>query len=355
MTAHIAGDPMTTIAFLRIAALAGLALAAIVGPAAAQPAPAAAPPRPLRVIAFEGGHNLPIWAAQRQGFFEDNGVKVALSFTPSSVVLVSGMFDNKSDIACLAIDNVIAYQEGQGEAKIPDNPDLFAFLGIDDGLLSLATAPAVKRFADLKGKTLTVDAMTTGYAFVLRELIQRAGLKESDVQLVSAGGTGNRYRDLVAGKHDGTLLRTPFELLVKDRGFHLLATGDSLGPYLGTVAAARRSWAHDNEAALIGFIRGYRAGMAWVSDPKNRAIAEAILLANTKDMTPALAKRSYDALFAPRTGFLRDGALDPARIKTVLALRSKFAEPKKPLDDPAKYIDASYRDKALAAPPPAGH
>jgi ABC-type nitrate/sulfonate/bicarbonate transport system substrate-binding protein len=349
----LAGDPMTTIGLVRIVAvisLAGLAIAAVVGPAAAEPTPAPSVPRPLRVIAFEGGHNLPIWAAQRQGFFDDNGIKVTLSFTPSSPVLVAGMFENKADIACLAIDNIIAYQEGQGEAKIPDNPDLFAFLGIDDGLLALATAPAVKRLADLKGKTLTVDAMTTGYAFVLRELIQRAGLTESDVNVVSAGGTGSRYRDLVAGKHDGTLLRTPFDLMAKDRGFHLLATADGIGAYLGTVAGARRSWARDNEAALIGFIRGYRAGLAWVSDPRNRPIAEAILLANTKDMTPALARRSYDALFAPHGGFIRDLSLDPARIQTVLGLRSKFGEPRKALSDPAKYIDTSYRDKAFATP-----
>jgi ABC-type nitrate/sulfonate/bicarbonate transport system substrate-binding protein len=193
--------------------------------------------------------------------------------------------------------------------------------------------------------------MTTGFAFVLRELIGRGGLAESDVQIVPAGGTGNRYRDLVAGKHDGTLLRTPFELMAADRGCHLLATGDALGPYLGTVAAARRSWAGGHEAALIGFIRGFRAGLLWAADPANRATAEAILVAHTRDMTPELARRAYDVLLAARTGFVRDLSLDPARIRTVLGLRSKFGEPRKTLDDPAKYIDTSYRDKALAAPP----
>ena len=339
---------MTTIAVLRILGLAIVVLAMVVVPAGAQPA--ATPPTPVRVIAFDGGHNLAIWAAQRQGFFDANGVRVALSFTPSSTALVSGMFENKFDIAALAIDNVIAYQEGQGEAKIAETPDLFAFLAIDDGLLALATKPAIHKLADLKGKTLSVDAMTTGFAFVLRELVHRAGLAESDVQLVSAGGTPNRYRELVAGKHDGTLLRTPYELLVKDRGFHLLAA--DVGPYLGTVCAARRSWARGNETALVGFIRGYLAGLAWVADPKNRDVAEAILVANLRDMTPALARRSYDALFAPKAGMIRDGALDPARIRTVLELRSKFGEPNKALGDPAKYVDTSYRDKALAAPHP---
>lgn len=33
---------------------------------------------PMRVIAFDGGWNLPIWAAQRQGSFAAHGVAVAL-------------------------------------------------------------------------------------------------------------------------------------------------------------------------------------------------------------------------------------------------------------------------------------
>src|SRR5207248_7001921 len=115
--------------------------------------------------------------------------------------------DGKFDIALAGMDNIVAYQEGQGEAKIADNPDLFAFLGNDSGFASVVSAPAVKRFADLKGKTVSVDAMTTGYAFVVRELLARNGVSESDVTYVRAGGTSNRYRDLLAGKHDATLLR----------------------------------------------------------------------------------------------------------------------------------------------------
>ncbi len=337
-----------TIAILRIAALAAAVLvAAARSPASAQPGPGASPPKLLRVIAFEGGHNLPIWAAQRQGFFEQNGVKLVLSFTPSSTFLVSSLFDGKQDIGVASIDNVIAYQEGQGETAVPENPDLFAFFGGDDGFLALVTKPNVKSFKDLRGKTLSVDAMTTGFAFVLREMLHKNGLSESDVTFEKAGGTGNRFRDLMAGKHDGTLLRTPFDLIAKDKGYHVLATGAGVGPYLGTVGVARRAWAKDDEAALVGFLRAYHQGLQFVYDPKNRAVAEAIVLANVKDMTPALAKRSCDVLLAPKGGLFRDMALDPERIKTVLALRSKYAEPRKTLDDPAKYVDTSYLEKAL--------
>src|SRR6266571_8887774 len=151
------------------------------------------PPASLRVVTFNGGWDLPIWAAQRQGFFEANGVAVQLSYTPSSEVLVTGLFDGRFDIALASIDNFIAYQEGQGEARLPAEPDLFSFIGGDGGFLSIVASPAVKSFADLKGKTLSVDAMTNGLAFVLRELLGRNGLAESDVKFVRAGGTPNRY------------------------------------------------------------------------------------------------------------------------------------------------------------------
>jgi ABC-type nitrate/sulfonate/bicarbonate transport system substrate-binding protein len=330
-----------------------LALAAG-GRAAAQGQPAPQgkpPPRTLRVIAFEGGHNLPIWAAQRQGFFEENGVKVVLTFTPSSVFLVTSLFDGTQDVGVASIDNVIAYQEGQGEAKIPDHPDLAALFGGDDGFLALVTAAPVKRFEDLRGKTLSVDAMTTGFAFVLREMLHRHGLSETDVKFEKAGGTGNRFRDLMAGKHDGTLLRTPFDLLARDKGFNVLETGAGAGPYMGTVGVARRSWARENEAALVGFLAAYHRGVEWAFDKKNRDVAEALLVAHIRDMTPALARRSCDVLLASPGGLFQDMALDPARIKTVLALRSKYAQPKKALDDPSKYVEASYLHKALGPRP----
>jgi ABC-type nitrate/sulfonate/bicarbonate transport system substrate-binding protein len=331
---------------MRFRAFAIALVASIVAVAGYAQAPAPTP-TPLRVISFDGGWNLPVWAAQRQGFFEAQGVTVQLSYTPTSVYLITKLLDGTFDIALAGMDNVVAYQEGQGEAKIPDNPDLFAFLGGDAGFLSVVSAPSVKSFADLKGKTVSVDAMTTGFAFVARELLVRNGVTETDVTFVRAGGTANRYRELIAGKHDATLLRTPFELLVRQRGFNQLAGAESLGAYQGTVAAARRGWATGHEKELIGFLRGYRAAVDWLYDRANRDIVEAILVANIRDMTPTLAKQSYDLLLADKGGMTRDVALDMDGIRTVLVLRSKYGMPQKSLADPMKYVDLSYYEKAF--------
>jgi hypothetical protein len=101
---------MRPLRFLALVALVLATTARAQAPAASAPAPLA----PLRVIAFAGGWNLPLWAAQRKGFFEQQGLAVQLSYTPGSGALVDGLMKGRHDIARAAIDNLVAYQEGQG-------------------------------------------------------------------------------------------------------------------------------------------------------------------------------------------------------------------------------------------------
>jgi ABC-type nitrate/sulfonate/bicarbonate transport system substrate-binding protein len=304
------------------------------------------PPKLVRVIVFDGAWNLPIWAAQRQGLFLANGLVVSLAYTPNSVFMMQGLMEGRFDVALAGIDNLVGYQEGQGEVKTAETPDLFAFMGGDNGFLRLVAAPAVKSAADLKGKTLSVDAMNTGFAFVLRELVGRSGVAEADVTYVRAGATGNRYRAMMEGKQDATLLRPPFDLFARARGYNVLATADALGPYQGTSGVARRAWARENEASLVAFIRVYRAALDWLYDPRNRDTVETMLIAYDRDMTGPLAKQAYDALIEPKGGLTRDAAIDVKGLETVLALRSKYGTPQKTLTDPMKYIDNSYFEKA---------
>ena len=329
---------------MRALSLAFVLLAATtIAPAAAQT------PKRLEVIVFAGGFNWPIWAAQKEGYFAKNGVDVHLTPTPGSEFQLKNLIEGKFDLGMTAIDNVIAYQEGQGEAKVDVKPDLFAFMGGDNGFLRLVTVPEVKSYAQLKGKELTVDARTTGYAFVLEKMLQKGGLKDSDYELVKAGGVLARFEDLMQQKHAGTLLLSPFEVPAQAKGFTLLGSAiDVLGHYQGLVGATRRDWAKEHQAELIGFIRGYVSGLRWLYDRKNKDAAIALFQANLPNMSPELAAKSYDILLAPKGGFARKAEIDTKGVREVLALRSEYGEPKKALTDPAKYIDLTYYKKAMA-------
>jgi ABC-type nitrate/sulfonate/bicarbonate transport system substrate-binding protein len=317
--------------------------------AQAQPAPAL---RTINVVTFAGGFNLHTYVAQRQGFFAKHGVEVNLRYTPSSVYLMTGLIEGRFDIATAGIDNLVAYQEGQGEAPTKMAPDLAAILGFDNAFLNLVAVPEVKTIGDLRGKDLGVDALTTGFAFVGREMLERAGLKDSEVKLVRAGGTALRYAALIDRKFAATLLSTPFDLQAEARGFARLGNaGDLLGAYQGRTAFAMRPWLKDNEAAAIGFMQAMREATDWIFDPKNREICEAILLANDRDMTPALAKKTYDMFVDRKIGLYRDLRIDVDGLKVVLALRSKYGQPKRDLGDPMKYVDLALYRKAFADAP----
>lgn len=305
-------------------------------------------PAAVTVNVFPGGFNWPSFVAQEKGFWERHGIRVTLQATPNSVAQMTGLAEGRFDIAMTAVDNIVAYVEGQGEAPIGPQPEFFAFLGSDNGFLNLVVSPDIRTFADLKGKSLSVDARTTGYAFVLLEMLRRNGLSEGDYHMERVGGMTQRWEALRQGKQFGTLLSAPFNILAREQRFRQLArASQTLGPYQGNVAAARRSWATGNRSKVIAFIRGYVQAVDWLYDPTNRDEAIRILLQNLPGMSPQLAEQTYAELLDSREGFFRKGQMSLDGLRTVLALRSRYAEPKKDLADPMKYYDPSYSEEAL--------
>jgi ABC-type nitrate/sulfonate/bicarbonate transport system substrate-binding protein len=301
---------------------------------------------PLRVIGFPGGANLPLWVAEDKGLFARERLAVKLSPTPNSVALVQSLINDEEDIAMAAFDNVVAYQEGQGEVKLSTTPDFFAFMGFSQGTVRLVVSPDVMGYDDLRGKTLGVDAVATGYSLVLRKLLQLGGLKEGDYRLEPVGATATRAQALMENKFSGTILTTPLEIAPESRGYRRLANADVLGPYQTIVGMARRGWAKGNRDALVGFIRASTAAIDWLFDPKNRAEAVAIYREHLPNVPEDAAQRHVAALLGEREGFTRGGALDSQGMMTVLRIRSEFGVPQKTLTDPARYVDDSYRRAA---------
>ena len=260
---------------------------------------------------------------------------------------LSGLISGHWEIALTGFDNIVAYQEGQGEAKIDVTPDLFAFMGGDSAFLRLVVQPDIASYADLRGKTLSVDALTTGFAFVLRKMLAHNGLSEDDVLFERAGGALQRFEALKAGKHAGTLLVTPFDLIGKETGLRVLQSASEVLPrYQGISGATRQSWAKDNAEALTAFIRGYLDALDWLYAKGSKQAACDLLAAKVPGMSPRLASSTYDVLLDRNAGFDPKAALDIRGIETVLKLRSEYGRPAKNLADPRKYDDPRYYQAA---------
>lgn len=305
--------------------------------------------RSLETIVFPGGFNLPLWAGLAQGCFEAEGLDLNLHYTANSVEQMSGLIHGKYEIGMTGADNVIAYQEGQGEAELTVTPDLFIFMGGDNAFLQLVVQGDIASYEDLRGRTLSVDAMTTGFAFVLRAMLENAGIAESEVSFERAGGVLQRFEAMKEGKHAGTLLLTPFDLIGEKLGMRVLQSATEVFPsYQGVIGTTRRGWAAENGAALTGYIAAYRAALKWLYDPANRDAACAILCERVPNMQPALAEATCARLLAEPGGFEPEATLDRPGLVTVLELRSRYGQPQKTLTDPDRYVDLTWYDAARA-------
>ena len=304
----------------------------------------------VTVNVFPGGFNWGVYVGQDKGFFAESGIVVEVQGTPNSVTQMTDFSESKFDIAMTAVDNIVAYVEGQGEAPIGPQGDFMAVMGSDSGFLSLVASPSISKIEDLAGQTLSVDAMTTGYAFVLYEIMRRHGLNKDgldkdkgDYEIVRAGGMVQRWNALREGQHAATLLSAPYNIIAQNAGFtELVKATDVIGPYQGNVAAVRRPWAQQNRAKVEAYIRAYRRSIAWLYEPNNRTEAIAILMSHLPQMPPEIAEASYGELLDPARGFFRACEIDRVGLDCVLGLRSRYGRPPRLLDDPAKYCDLSF-------------
>ena len=302
----------------------------------------------LDMVAFSSASNLPTWVANERGLFAKEGLEIRLDRTPGSVAQMRNMMSGKYQLASTSIDNVVAYVEGQGDVKI-DDFDLVAVAGVHAGQNSVVTRPEIKSYADIRGKVVAVDALGTGYAFMLFRILDKNGLKfKKDYNVVALGGTTERFEAMKANKAAVAVLSAPNDIEAKNLGFNILADAPGeLGGYQGSSYVVRRSWAKAHEREVVGWVRALIAAHEWVYENPGASIE--LMKKNLKGISDADAKVIYTSLTSGAGAFNRRAQINVAGMSTVLSLRGEFAEPQKTLTDPSKYMDLSYYRKAAEA------
>lgn len=192
--------------------------------------------------------------------------------------------------------------------------------------------------------------MTTGYAFVLLDLLKRAGLNQADYKIEKAGGVLARWEALRDKKHDATMLITPFDIIARKAGLNVLQYAISVyGHYQGLCGATRREWAATNPKLVEAYIRGYVAGVDFLRDGTNKNYACALLRKHLPQMSDDVAAQTYAAM-AGATGFTPKAELDVDGVRRVLALRNEYGHPRKEMTDPTKYYLPDYYRAAINHP-----
>lgn len=304
-------------------------------------------PREIRLVLFGGIMATGIYVAEDTGLFAKENLRVSIKNTPNSIYLVTELVKGNYDIAQASIDNFFAYQSGQGAAPLDRAPDIRVVMGGTTMKLDLVVSPEVNEYSDIRGENLGVDALTTGWAFVLKEMLDRGGLKESEYKFVETGNTAKRVEALKNGEYRATLLVGNYINKAYAAGFKRLDDSlASLGPYQGSSFSLSASWATENPETVVAFIRAYIKAMDIVYDTARREEVINIVSDHT-GMDPANARKTLNQLTSGAYGFTPRAALDLEGVATVISLRNKYGAPKADFSNLDDFVDLSYYHDAL--------
>jgi ABC-type nitrate/sulfonate/bicarbonate transport system substrate-binding protein len=319
--------------------MAGGAMLALGGSAAAQGATA------LKVMSFPGLSNYPIFAAERQGLFAKHGLAVDLVYTPSSQFQRDSLAKNDSQIIHTAADNAVAMVELAHQ-------DAVIVTGGDSGFNRIIAQPDINSLADLRGKTVVVDAPNTAYALLLYKALQNVGLNKGDYAVNAVGGTTQRIDAMLKDKAHAAaaVINVPFNFRLLEVGMKDLGSAtQSIGAYQAGSVVVMRDWGKANSDALVRYIEAIVEGRRWLLDPANKPDAIKLAVDRVK-LSPQVAARAYDYVIDPVEGFGKDAQFDQQGFNNVLKLRAEIEGQwggKPPAPD--KYVDLSYYKKAIAA------
>jgi len=298
----------------------------------------------LKLIQFRAAYNLPVHAGIETGIFARHGLALETAYTPGSLYISRALKEGQYDIGHTGADDIIAAVENDGGS------DLFIFMGLHSGLFTLAGAPDCASIDALFGRSIGVDARTSGFALVLERMLHARGFARGDYQLTEIGGWESRYRALMEGKIAATLLTEPFVLNALRAGCHLLARDSEMIPsYQGTCGAASRRWAEQHPDRLVRYIRAYGEATQWCfKRPNRRACLD--ILARYNEIDGTAAEHTLDALLHPKHGLYANAVLNMSGVTAALELRAELGYLAHPIPPVEKYVDLSYHRTALPTP-----
>ncbi|MHC6179067.1 ABC transporter substrate-binding protein [Clostridium sp. JNZ X4-2] len=146
----------------------------------------------------------PVYIADQKGFFKEQGIKITFTGTVSQADMITSVASGANTFGGTSASSItLAIAKGvkikavaAGWASTPKNPSV--------GYVVRADSP-IKSIKDLKGKKIA----TTPHSYQLLNLLEKAGLKESDVTVVPLS-FDQEEAALVAGSVDVIEVLPPY-------------------------------------------------------------------------------------------------------------------------------------------------
>ena len=208
-----------------------------------------------------------VYVAQDQGFFPKHGLDLTLVQVRSGGIGVAAVSSGESQVhwGSVSAANIGAIAEGA---------DLVFLAGFINKLTgTFVVNPKIKTPADLKGKSVGVNAMSGGAWIFAMLTLDYWGLtpERDNIQFRALGDQGVIAQGLSVGAVDAAFLGYTFGKALEGKGFRILADAEKLPiPYQGSGIMARRSFSVSSPAVIENVLRGLLDSLAFIRNPANK-------------------------------------------------------------------------------------
>jgi NitT/TauT family transport system substrate-binding protein len=318
--------------FLRGIAAAGAA-ASIAAPAAAS-VPLGKPEKPsLRIgLPVEATSFLPVYVAQAKTWAAQ-GLDVSLVSFRGDAEVSQALIGDSVDINVQSTNGLInMINAGQ--------PVTGFYAGFWQSDFAWLSVPSVKRWQDLKGKTVGVSTFGSLTDALTRYALRRHGLEpEKDVQIVQAGGTPSAYQALKAGRISSAIISPPFKWQGPEEGLNLLATEskDIAPEWPKHIFLTKTKFYRENPNTIAAVLRAHVAAIRLAK--AQRDVAVAVMIDRLK-YQKQWAERAYDDVI---NQYDEHGLLPDKYMPVFWQITQMIGDVKEPWPD-AKLLDRKYVD-----------
>ncbi len=151
----------------------------------------------------------PYWVAEKKGFFAKENIKTEDTVTRSAPNAIQALVGGSLDVIGPSTNPTIS--------AIEKGANITMVAGIMwDPAYQLIARPEIKKYSDLKGKTLAVSAVKGGDALILKRMLSTNGLKQGDYDVIMAGGTPERLAAIKSGGAVAAVLSQPADFAAPD-------------------------------------------------------------------------------------------------------------------------------------------
>ncbi len=318
---------------LRIATLVMAALLALAAPASAQGG------KPWRHGIILAKSDAGIFFTVTKGFAEKQGVKLELVQFKSDVI----------ELQALIAGDIDSFDGGPGAGMVA------AARGADVKVIgcewpgvpyAVFSKPAIKSPQDLKGKLIAISQPGANPDVVARAMLEKYGVPTGDIRFANLGGDLDRFKAVVAGVADATVVSNEYEPIAKEQGLNLLALAKDVVPQFMRIcifATGKTIAQRPDDAAH--FLAAEMSALKYALSHRTETLALTHETIHDKPDDPRPAFIYDDAVKTHAIDPEMHIPLDKLQWMEEQALRDKVLPGPY---DVSKMVDGSVREKALA-------